>query len=255
MSLKILLPLCALILFSLGCAGSNLSDNSSAQVRFEAGMKNLENGKYLKAQSDFQYAVMRGAGTDVGDDAQYYLGESYFLNKEYILAIAEYEKLTRRMSYSPFVEKARFQICEAYRIESPKYYHDQEYTEKALERYQEFLEDFPNTTLKGDVLVSIEKLREKLGVKLYETGILYIKLEEYDSAIITFQDVIDKYYDTKIIDDARQGMIIALAKNKDLDSAELMLNKHKETLTNNGLFEDAKIKIDKIKKKLEKVEN
>ena len=48
MSLKILLPLCALILFSLGCAGSNLSDSSSAQVRFEAGMKNLENGNDIK---------------------------------------------------------------------------------------------------------------------------------------------------------------------------------------------------------------
>ena len=255
MSFKILISFYILILLSLSCAGSNLSESSSAQVRFEAGMKNLENGKYLKAQSDFQYAVMRGAGTDIGDDAQYFLGEAFFLNKEYILAVAEYEKLTRRMSYSPFVEKARFQICEAYRIESPKYYHDQEYTEKALERYQEFLEDFPNTTLKSDVLASIENLREKLGMKLYETGILYIKLEEYDSAIITFQDVIDKYYDTKIINDARKGMIIALAKNKDLKSAQIMLNEHKETLTDNGLFEDAKIKIEKIKKKLEKVEN
>ena len=255
MSFKILISLYTIILLSLSCAGSNLSESSSAQVRFEAGMKNLENGKYLKAQSDFQYAVMRGAGTDIGDDAQYYLGEAFFLNKEYILAIAEYEKLTRRMSYSPFVEKARFQICEAYRIESPKYYHDQEYTEKALERYQEFLEDFPNTTLKSDVLASIENLREKLGIKLYETGILYIKLEEYDSAIITFQDVIDKYYDSKIIDDARRGMIIALAKNKDLKSAQIMLNEHKETLTDSGLFEDIKIKIEKIKKKLGKVEN
>ena len=34
-----------------------------------------------------------------------------------------------------------------------------------------------------------------------------------------------------------------------------MLNEHKETLTDNGLFEDAKIKIEKIKKKLGKVEN
>ena len=244
-----------LFLFFTSCAGTKNSSEETIKDMFNRGLENLENEKYLQAQSDFKNVLIRGTGTDLGDDAQYYLGESYFLNKEYILAIAEYEKLTRRMSYSPFVEKARFQICEAYRIESPKYYHDQEYTEKALERYQEFLEDFPNTTLKGDVLVSIEKLREKLGVKLYETGILYIKLEEYDSAIITFQDVIDKYYDTKIIDDARQGMIIALAKNKDLDSAELMLNKHKETLTNNGLFEDAKMKIEKIKKKLEKEVN
>ena len=38
------------------------------------------------------------------------------------------------MGYSPYVEDARFKICEAYSIESPRYYHDQEYTLKALER-------------------------------------------------------------------------------------------------------------------------
>ena len=85
--------------------------------------------------------LILGSGSEYGDDAQYYLGESYFFNKEYILAIAEYEKLTRKMGFSPFVEKARFKICEAYRIESPSYYHDQNYTEKALSRYQEFLDD------------------------------------------------------------------------------------------------------------------
>ena len=255
MPVKLSLYFLSIVLFNLSCAGSNFGDNSSIEDRFAIGKENLENGKYLKAQSDFQYIVLRGAGTDIGDDAQFYLGESYFRNKEYILAIAEYEKLTRRMGYSPFVEKARFQICEAYRIESPKYYHDQEYTEKALERYQEFLDDFPSTTLKGNVLSSIENLREKLGMKLYETGILYVKLEEYDSAIMTFQAVIDTYYDTKIINDAHQGMIIALAENKDLNEAQLMLDKHKESLSEHGLYNNAKSKIDKIQKKIAKVEN
>ena len=47
-------------------------------------MENLEREKYLQAQTDFKYVVMRGTGTDLGDDAQYYLGESYFKNKEYL---------------------------------------------------------------------------------------------------------------------------------------------------------------------------
>ena len=51
------------------------------------------------------------------------------------------------MAFSPFVEDARFKICESYRIESPKYYHDQEYNKKYLERYQEFLDDYPESKL------------------------------------------------------------------------------------------------------------
>ena len=250
---NILLITISLLIFS--CTGANRNKNATIDERFKVGMENLENEKYLKAQSDFKYVVMRGAGTDLGDDAQYYLGESFFRNKEYILAIAEYEKLTRRMGYSPFTENARFQICEAYRIESPKYYHDQEYTEKALERYQEFLDDFPNTLFKEEVLSSIDIMREKLGTKLYETGILYIKLEEYESAIMTFQSVIDTYYDTKIINDAHQGMIIALAQNRDIDNAILLLNKYEEVLIETGLYVDAKNKVEKVQKRLQRKEN
>ena len=147
-----------LSLLILSCAGSKTDREMALQDTFMSGLENLENEKYLQAQSDFKRVVIRGTGSDLGDDAQYYLGEAYYRNEEYLLAVAEYEKLTRRMGFSPFVEDARFKICEAYRIESPKYYHDQEYTEKALERYQEFLDDFPNSKFIHEVVVSIEIL-------------------------------------------------------------------------------------------------
>ena len=35
--------------------------------------KYLKNEKYLQAQSDFKYVLMRGTGSDLGDDAQYHL--------------------------------------------------------------------------------------------------------------------------------------------------------------------------------------
>ena len=142
---------CIIIIFNLfltSCAGSKHNDEIALQEQFNIGLKNLDNEKYLQAQLDFKQIVIRGTGSDLGDDAQYFLGEAYFRNEEYLESIAEYEKLTRRMGFSPFVEDARFKICEAYRIESPKYYHDQEYTEKALERYQEFLDDFQQSKLK-----------------------------------------------------------------------------------------------------------
>ena len=173
-------------------------------------------------------------------------------NKEYLLAIAEYEKLTRRMGFSPFVEDARFKICEAYTFESPEYYHDQEYTEKALERYQEFLDDYPNSKFIDEVLSSIGALREKLGRKLYETGVLYIKLEEYESAKMTFQLVIDQYYDTSIINYAHQGMVRSLAKNREIEDAIALLNQNEIDLIGSGLYNDAKEAIDDMEKKIAK---
>ena len=244
---------CFILLFS--CSGTNSGSGVSLQERFNTGMENLEREKYLQAQTDFKYVVMRGTGTDLGDDAQYYLGESYFNNKEYLLAVAEYEKLTRRMAFSPFVEDARFKICESYRIESPKYYHDQEYTEKAIERYQEFLDDFPESKLNDAAVKSIETLRGKLGKKIYETGILYMKLDEFESAKMTFQSVMDMYYDTEIIQLAYQGMIEALARNKEIDKAKSLLSEHENVLVESGLYDDAAKTIEKMQKTILKASN
>ncbi len=180
------------------------------------------------------------------------LAKLFFRNKEYLLAVAEYEKLTRRMGFSPFVEESRFKICEAYTIESPKYYHDQEYTEKALERYQEFLDDYPNSNFNDDVISSIESLREKLGQKLYETGILYLKLEEYESAKMTFQSFMDQYYDTSFIIFAHQGMAKALAKNRELEDATAFLIKHEIDLIGSGLYAEVEEIIDDMKRKIAK---
>jgi len=234
------------------CAGSKSNGERSLQDKFLTAMTHLENEKYLNAQIDFKNIVIRGTGTDLGDDAQYYLAEAYFKNKEYLLAVSEYEKLTRRMGFSPFVEDSRFKICEAYRIESPKYYHDQEFSEKSLQRYQEFLDDYPNSKYTNDVLMSIKTLREKLGRKLYESGILYMKMEEFESAEMSFQKTIDLYYDTKILNKAIQGKIKAMAKKGDLEIASELLLKHKESLINENLFSEIDDEIKNIKLKKSK---
>ena len=249
------IKLCSFLLAIFGmfsCAGSKYNGERSLQDKFLTAMTHLENEKYLNAQIDFKNIVIRGTGTDLGDDAQYYLAEAYFRNKEYLLAVSEYEKLTRRMGFSPFVEDSRFKICEAYRIESPKYYHDQEYSEKSLQRYQEFLDDYPNSKYTSDVLISIETLRGKLGRKLYESGILYMKMEEFESAEMSFQKTIDLYYDTKILNKAIQGKIKAMAKKGDLEIASELLLKHKESLINENLFSEIDDEIKNIKLKKSK---
>ncbi len=239
-------------MFLASCSGTRNNDEQTLKDIFNQAMDNLENSKYLQAQSNFKNVLIRGTGTDLGDDAQYFLGESYFRNKEYLLAIAEYEKLTRKMGYSPFVEDARFKICEAYRIESPKYYHDQEYTLKALERYQEFLDDYPNSILLDDVLASMYTLRDKLAKKAFETGILYMKMEEYESAKLSFQIVIDKFYDTSYLVPSKKEMVLALAKNKEVDVAITFLELNKALLIEKDLYNEAQEAIDHINSKLSK---
>lgn len=197
-----------LIIISIwSCSSNIINEELSLKSRLTKGLDYLDDEKYQKAKDEFNFILIRGVGTELGDDAQYFLAESYYLNKEYIIAIDEYSKLVRNMGYSPFAEKARFRICESYTKSSPNYYNDQTYTEKALIRYQEFIDDYPNTEHLNSALSSINNLRNKLAKKIYETGILYIKMDEFIPARMSFNQLLNDYYDTNIIEDTHFQII------------------------------------------------
>jgi len=238
-----------LLFIIVGCSSTLPDESLSLAEHLKIGMDYLDEEEYIKAQDEFKFVLSRGTGTDYGDDAQFFLAEAYFLNEEFLLSITEYENLTRKMAFSPFFEKSRFRICEAYRIESPDYYNDQSYTEKALERYIEFLDDFPDSEYNQTVTESMSILRNKLAKKLYETGILYLKMDEFEPARMSFNNALDQYYDTDIIDHVHVGIIKSFIQEKNIDQAkEYWLNKGQEYIVREELIEE----VDQLFTKVEK---
>ena len=77
-----------------------------------------------------------------------------------------------------------------------------------------------------------------------------MKMDEYESAKLAFQIVIDEYYDTDIFHNAQQGMIVALANNKELPDAENLLKQNEQVLKENNLYEKAIDSIEKAKKQV-----
>ena len=209
------------------------------QVQFDRAMNYLEKKRYLRAQEEFNSVAIRGLHTDLGDDAQFYLGESYFLNKEYILAIPEYDRLIRRMGFSEYVLKARWRICQCYVEQSPKYYHEQSSTERALSKLQEFLDDYPNAEFHEEAITTITDMRNKLATKLYESGRLYIKMEEYESAILTYEDLLANYYDTELVDDAHLQIVKCYALSGEIEKAEDYLANNRKQFLNDDLLAEA----------------
>ena len=230
-----------------GCASFQPKQEKDIEVEFERAKIFLDNKKYLRAQDEFKNLVIRGAHTDLGDDAQFYLAESYYLNKEYLLAIAEYDRLIRRMGFSPYVEKARWRVCQSYVKESPKYYKDQTNTEKALSKLQDLLDDYSNTEYREEAKGLIDELRNKLARKEYATGVLYIKMEEYQSAIMAFEGLIDNYYDTDILEKGHVGIIRCYSKMKKKKKAEQYFAEHESQIISTDLRQDALNYIQKIK--------
>ena len=218
-----LLIICISIILS-GCGISNpFDDNIPYKTRFDDGLAFFEEEKYVKASQQFNIIVERASHTDLGDDALFFLAESYFLNEDYDLALIEFEKLVSRMGFSPYIEKSRWRICETLMLLSPNFYHDQDSSIKAITQIQEFLDDFPNSEYSKDADKLINELRTRLAEKNMETGKLYIKLKAYDSAMTSYEIVVNEYYDTKFFNDANMEIIRCLVLLKKSDEAKQFL--------------------------------
>lgn len=155
----------------------------------------------------------------------FFLAESYFLNKDYELALVQFENLVSRMGFSPYIEKSRWRICETLMLISPNYYHDQNSSIKAISQIQDFLDDFPNSKFSNDADELIKTLRSRLAQKNMETGKLYIKLKAYDSAIASYKIVVNDYYDTKFYEQANLEIIRCLIfQNQSIEAKNFLSN-------------------------------
>jgi outer membrane protein assembly factor BamD len=220
--MRIILICISIIISSCGISNP-FDDNIPYNTRFDDGLAFFEEEKYVKASQQFNIIVDRASHTDLGDDALFFLAESYFLNKDYDLALVEFEKLVSRMGFSPYIEKSRWRICETLMLLSPNFYHDQESSKKAIAQIQDFLDDFPNSEYSKDADKLINELRTRLAEKNMETGKLYVKLKAYDSAIVSYKIVVNEFYDTKFFNDANMEIIRCLALQNKSDEAKQYL--------------------------------
>jgi tol-pal system protein YbgF len=65
----------------------------SADMLYSNGLKDIQSGKYDLARSEFQDYLKYYGSTDLASNAQFYIGEIYYRQKNYQQAIAEYDKV------------------------------------------------------------------------------------------------------------------------------------------------------------------
>lgn len=179
------------------CKNQNLiKRGDSLQTAFNKAMRLYQNENYSDAAEAFETVIQIGRGTDIGQEAQFYLAESYFNDRRYLLAASEYERF---ISLFPRVEKreeAQYREAYCYYQMSPRYKLDQKYTKKAIEKFQLYSSRYPNSDKMKQVSTYITEMRQKLAKKLYYAADLYMRTDQYEAAIIYYDLTIDKYPET-----------------------------------------------------------
>lgn len=205
-----------------GCASQKPKTIQDLDEYYQNGMKAFNKKKWDKAIDHFTLVVINSPGGELADDAQFYIGECYFGRKEYLLAISEYRQLVDRYAYSVYVEEAAYKIALSQFKSAPRYQLQQDYSLMALQSFQDFIDTYPSSRFSADAEQKIVEIRAKLARKLFESGKLYRKLQEWPAAIIYLDKVLELYYDTEWAEKARLEKAYCLIRLRRFDQYELL---------------------------------
>jgi len=222
------------------CGGNSPTPDWTAKDFFRAAKEKYDDESYFEAVNEFTVVLLRFAGSTVADSAQYYLADSHYMMGDYLIAGVEFEKLINSMPQSPMVKMAQYRLAESYNELSPRAALDQKYTTKAIREYQYYIEEFPTDTLKEKAEEKILFLRNRLGEKEYENAEIYRKMSEFNAAIVYYDQVLTKYYDTDWADKAQFGKVKTYLDSEDIEQALLESAKFEQQFPDSDLNEELK---------------
>ena len=226
-------------LFLVCCSKKNVHVEEDLSPRFDKAMGYFDRGKYPRAKDEFDYIIMTDPGSKIANESQYYMAEALFQMEEYSDASISFDRYVRFSPNYTKIEKSRYRICECAILSSNAYQREQSQTHRALEQLQMFIEDFPESDLIRDAEIGILELRIKLAQKDFEVGRMYLKLEEYESALIYFRSVLNNYYDTSFADDARIGIIFTHILNDNRQGANSYFKTEKDRFLSQTKYKEA----------------
>jgi outer membrane protein assembly factor BamD len=197
-SIKISFITFFITLFVISCGSKNqIRPGDTLEVAYEKAMRMYEKEKYTDSARAFETVLSIGRGTELAQEAQYLLAESYFKNRDYLVAAAEYGRYYTNYPRSEKRIDAEFKEAMCYVELSPRYKLDQTDTYKALELMQLFIGRYPNTQRATDAATIVDELRNKLAQKEFSSAELYMRINAFEAAAVYYGLTIDQFPETE----------------------------------------------------------
>lgn len=191
--------------FLTGCGEYNaVQKTADYEYKYEAAKANFAEGHYGRASQLLGDLLAPLKGTAYGEENLYLLAQSCFRNKDYESASTFYRKYYQSYPKGKYVEQARYGCGYSLYKLTPDARLDQSNTMEAITEFQNFLDYYPNTSLREQTTQMIYALQDKLVEKEYLSAKLYYDLgsyvgnmsyggSNYEACVVTAQNALKDY--------------------------------------------------------------
>jgi outer membrane protein assembly factor BamD len=205
-------------------------------------------GEWSKAQTLFELIMPSLKGQAQLEEISYKYGYTHFNLHNYQSANFYFKNFANTFSNSSFREDAEFQAAYSEYKQSPTFRLDQETSVKAIEGFQYFANNFPESKRVKECNKLIDELRSKMQKKAFDEGVLYYAIQEYQASITVFDNLLKEFPDIADVEQTRFLILKAQyswAENsvyeKQAERYKVMVEKYKDF---NDKFPTSKYKKD-----------
>ena len=198
------------------------TSNDPARI-LESADKYYADEDYLKAQTLYELIIPFYRGKKEAEDLFYKYSYTYYYQDQFVLSAHYFNSFTKTFYNSVKKEEMAYMSAYSNYLMSPSYKLDQALSVTAIDELQAFMNSFPNSPRVDECNQLIDELRHKMETKAYHQGKLYNQLEDYNSAMTSFENMLKDYPETKRSEEVRFLILKSnynLAKNSVYEKTE-----------------------------------
>jgi len=216
----------ALVLLFISCKSEyeKVRVSSNPELILQKASEYYQDKQYQRAQTLFELVLSNLRGRPDAERVNFQYAYTHYYLKQYLLAAYYFKTFANTYTNSEFREEAAYMSAYSNYLQSPTYRLDQTPSFSAIDEFQLFVNLFPNSTRVEECNRLIDELRRKLEEKAFAEGELYFNLRQYQSAVISFDNLLKDYPESPDVERVR----FLIAKSNYLLSRNSVLEKRLE---------------------------
>jgi len=196
----------SLVLYSCG-EYQKVLNKGTTEEQYKMAVKLYESKKYSKSLRLFEKITPTYRGKPQMERIQFMVAQSNFNEKNYSISGYYFDRFAKNYPKSSKREEAAFLSAYSYKLASPRFSLDPTDTNKALEAFQSFINEYPDSDKIEEANQHYKDLRYKLEKKYFEIAKTYYRTADYDvrnykAAIQAFDNLLSDYLGSEFKEEA-----------------------------------------------------
>lgn len=183
-------------------------NKGTTEEQYKLAVEMYEAKKYSKALNLFEKITPTYRGKPQMERIQFMVAQSNFNTKDYDLAGYYFDRFTQNYPTSSKKEEAAFLSAYSYMLASPSYSLDPTDTKKALNAFQGFINNYPDSKRLVEANKYYKEINYKLQKKAFEIAKVYYTTAEYSpevnykAAIVAFDNLLSEHLGSEFKEEA-----------------------------------------------------